>query len=68
MCEVLYRVAGEKRTIKTTLKDRRDLENAVKYYCRYDACVLPLRDFIKKEHILLNTLDIIGIREIKGGN
>lgn len=67
MCEVEYRVAGEKRTIKTTLKDRRDLENAVKYYCKYDACMFPVRDFIQKEHILLNTLDITSIKECKGG-
>lgn len=67
MCEVEYKVAGEKRLIKTTLKDRRDLEAAMKYYCKYDACVLPVRDFIQKEHILLNTLDIISIKECKGG-
>ena len=67
MCEVEYKVAGEKRLIKTTLKDRRDLEAAIKYYCKYDACVLPVRDFIKKEHILLNTLDITSIKECNGG-
>ena len=67
MCEVEYKVAGEKRLIKTILKDHRDLEAAIKYYCKYDACVLPVRDFIKKEHILLNTLDIISIKECKGG-
>ena len=67
VCEIEYKVAGEKRLIRTTLKDRKDLEAAVKHYCKYDACVLPVRDFIKKEHILLNTLDITSIKECKGG-
>ena len=67
MCEVEYKVAGEKRVIKSTLKDHKDLEAAIKYYCKYDACVIPVKDYSKKEHILLNTLDITSIKECKGG-
>lgn len=65
VCDIECFIHGEKRVIRTALKTAEAYQKAVEH-SRIDACVIPVYDTVQRDTVLLNTLDIISIKEVGG--